>query len=239
MDILRGMIDLIQKLQNNRFFKKCKESFKLINGNAPFSGKQKGTETESLDEGAIALGKNTIANSPYELAIGRFNYPAKDQLFSVGDGYNEEDRRNVISVSSKESNVYIKGIGGYDGQNQLDARSIQKVFSHIYINYVPECKPLPKEKFAELLGVSANDIDLLLCGGVRSIRFQFNDSVYTFPFAGSIIMGDEVDTYGMYEITPSAACFTYSLYYGTFVIHKNDFGYYDCKFDINTYDYNN
>ena len=70
-----------------------------------------------------AEGNNTKASNDYEHAQGRYNHNSENQIFSIGTGNSDEDRRNAVSVlevsnnNSYTSSVFIQNIGGYDGTN--------------------------------------------------------------------------------------------------------------------------
>ena len=103
--------------------------------------------------------------------------------------------------------------------------------------YLQEIADKRKKELAKKLKIPESGIDLLLNGGVRSIRFQYNGYILTFPYAGGAIIGDEVDSYAIYELTPTASSVMDISYYGIFVIHKKECEDYDCKFIIDTYNY--
>ncbi len=143
------------------------------------------------------------------------------------------EERNAILVSSERPEIYIHGVGGYDGLDKDNACTLQTALSGMYVKYVPDEESHTKEEMSDLLGISPGEVDVLLSGSVRSVKFQYRDSVYNLPFSGSMILGDEVDTYGIYEIPSHAvSCILYAPYYMTFIIHKDDTGMYDCKFII-------
>ena len=73
-----------------------------------------------------AEGNRTIANNAYEHACGRYNKSddtsttSRQTRFSVGIGTSDTVRRNAIEAKSN-GDVYIYGVGGFDGQNDADA----------------------------------------------------------------------------------------------------------------------
>ena len=71
-----------------------------------------------------AEGGFTSASNDYEHAQGRYNHSSTNQIFSIGTGNSETDRRNAVSVLEVADNsgrytssVFIQNIGGYDGTN--------------------------------------------------------------------------------------------------------------------------
>lgn len=195
------------------------------------------TELDLQQNRPVALGVNTSASKPYECAIGKYNFPVKNLLFSVGNGYDNDNRRNSVAVIADRPSLYVWGIGEYDGQNTENAFDLQTVLSNLFINYIQSYGPCSKRELAKKLKIPESGIDLLLNGGTRSIRFQYNGYILTFPYAGGAVIGDEVDSYAIYELTPTAGSIMNISYYGTFMIHKNECETYDCKFIIDTYNY--
>ena len=70
-----------------------------------------------------AEGNYAVASNEYEHAQGRYNHNSENQIFSIGTGNSDEDRRNAVSVlevsnnNSYTSSVFVQNIGGYDGTN--------------------------------------------------------------------------------------------------------------------------
>ena len=70
-----------------------------------------------------AEGGHTNASNDYEHAQGRYNHSSKNQIFSIGTGNSDTDRRNAVSVlevsnnNSYTSSFFVQNIGGYDGTN--------------------------------------------------------------------------------------------------------------------------
>lgn len=217
----------MSKLSN--FFKRLKDSFKVLRGEYYIC------ESVSLENKPISLGNNTKASENYECAVGKFNYPMKKLLFSIGNGYCEDNRRNSVAIMADHPAMYIWGIGEYDGQDISKAFDLRTVLTDVKINYFSEQQQYSKKELAQKLNVSESCIDLLIHGGVRSIRFDYGGGTYTFPYAGGIVEGDEVDTYAIYELTATASSNIDAPCYGTFVIHKHDSGDYSCQFNIDVF----
>lgn len=71
-----------------------------------------------------AIGSGTIVRNNNEVATGKYNVSTSDHTnFSVGVG-TESARANMIEITDS-SNLYIKGIGGYDGTNYASATTLQ------------------------------------------------------------------------------------------------------------------
>lgn len=86
-----------------------------------------------------AEGNNTITNNAYEHAEGIFNvshynqpiYPSADNtIHSIGIGSNMQNRKNAVEVM-QNGDVYIFGIGGYDGTNIEEAMTVQEVIAEL------------------------------------------------------------------------------------------------------------
>ena len=70
-----------------------------------------------------AEGFYTVASNAYEHAQGIYNHSSKNQIFSIGTGNSNTDRRNAVSVlevsnsGSYTSSLFVQNVGGYDGTN--------------------------------------------------------------------------------------------------------------------------
>ena len=67
-----------------------------------------GHHAQAAAEGAAAMGWGTINKTEYGLAIGRFNEPATNQLFAIGNGTNKFNRETVMYVD-ETGNLFTKG----------------------------------------------------------------------------------------------------------------------------------
>lgn len=66
---------------------------------------------------SVVLGSNLELNNYKEIALGRYNNSTENVTkFSIGCGSGENDRLNALEIDS-DGNVYIKGVGRYDGTN--------------------------------------------------------------------------------------------------------------------------
>ena len=73
-----------------------------------------------------AEGKGTIANNEAEHAEGKYNKSNTNTIHSVGIGTSKNARKNAVEVM-QNGDVYINGIGEYDGTNIETATSVQEV----------------------------------------------------------------------------------------------------------------
>ena len=78
-----------------------------------------GRGTKATGQYSHAEGEFTIASNSFEHAQGRYNYTSSNQIFSIGVGINNTDRRNAVSVLevSDNSSFFVRNVGGYDGTN--------------------------------------------------------------------------------------------------------------------------
>jgi len=74
--------------------------------------------SETIDIPSIRLGTGLITPND-ETAAGRWNKSVPGNIFEVGSGSGPRDRRNSLEVNDK-GEVYLMGIGGYDGTNSED-----------------------------------------------------------------------------------------------------------------------
>lgn len=80
------------------------------------------------------FGSYTVAQGKNSTVVGKCNYPSASDIFSVGvgSGMNAVSRSNAVLVT-QSGDVYIKGIGNYDGGDYTSAgvKSIQTVISEL------------------------------------------------------------------------------------------------------------
>ena len=98
-----------------------------------------GYKTSTQGQASHAEGDNTITNNPAEHAEGKYNKSnmggtkSTNTLHSIGIGNGSGsipggERRNAIEVM-ENGDVYIYGIGGYDGTNMSEAQTLQEVIN--------------------------------------------------------------------------------------------------------------
>ena len=95
-----------------------------------------GGETSATGDYSHAEGKGTITNNEAEHASGKYNQSNKDTtIFSVGIGESKDDRKNAIEVT-QDGDIYVNGIGGYDGKNPSNSKDIATYLPNmVYITY--------------------------------------------------------------------------------------------------------
>ncbi len=80
-----------------------------------------GSGCESKNDNTFTCGNKTTATNPSETAVGQYNKshqssnPEKATSFSIGIG-TVDNRKNSME-STKNGEIYILGVGGYDGTN--------------------------------------------------------------------------------------------------------------------------
>ena len=97
-----------------------------------------GYMSNAMGDCTHAEGSNTLARNTGEHACGTYNKSTQDvTLFSIGNGYEGQQgapdtRQNAFEVDLN-SNVYIKGIGNYDGTNigKSGVKSVQQVIADL------------------------------------------------------------------------------------------------------------
>ena len=112
-----------------------------------------GTETKASADSAHAEGLRTTANGMYSHAEGSYtitnndaehasgqynvsipktadNTTAEATQFSIGIGSKEIGRKNAVEVK-QNGDVYITGIGGFDGVNYDNAKSVQETIKEL------------------------------------------------------------------------------------------------------------
>jgi hypothetical protein len=95
---------------------------------------------QAMLSNCTSLGNNSIlvANNNEEAALGRFNEANENTRFSIGIGKSEDDRKNAFEVK-QNGDIYIEGIGGYDGIDTTTAKSVQEVINEL-VNKLNEIK---------------------------------------------------------------------------------------------------
>lgn len=89
---------------------------------------QKLNVSQAIDSNAE--GKGTITRNIGENANGTFNVSntgsedSKKTIHSIGIGVDDGNRKNAAEVM-QNGDVYINGVGGYDGTNQAEAQTLQ------------------------------------------------------------------------------------------------------------------
>ena len=82
-----------------------------------------GHDANASGDYSHAEGESTIASNQYEHAQGRYNHNSENQIFSVGAGTDNGNRRNAISIlavdnsGSCTASFFVQNVGGYDGTN--------------------------------------------------------------------------------------------------------------------------
>ena len=82
-----------------------------------------GYDANASGDYSHAEGGYTIASNQYEHAQGTYNHNSTNQIFSVGAGTGNGDRRNAISIlavdnsGSCTASFFVQNVGGYDGTN--------------------------------------------------------------------------------------------------------------------------
>lgn len=82
----------------------------------------------------IALGNNCESNNKSEVSLGQYNrsrkksdnYGDENTAFSIGIGTGNLEKKNAQEVM-QNGDFYVYGIGGYDGTNPYEAKSLQEV----------------------------------------------------------------------------------------------------------------
>lgn len=82
--------------------------------------------------GSHAEGYYTIAASSFCHAEGSYNVCNNNSIHMVGIGTKKDDRKNAHEIM-RNGDHYIFGIGGYDGKNYSEAKTLQTVITELTI----------------------------------------------------------------------------------------------------------
>lgn len=102
--------------------------------------------SETTEVPSIRLGTGLITSNG-ETATGRWNKSIPGNIFEVGSGSGPEDRRNSLEINSN-GDVYLMGIGGYDGTNSTDP-NVLPVTAGIPENPNPETQEDSEDQSSE------------------------------------------------------------------------------------------
>ena len=95
-----------------------------------------GTQNTANGEKSVALGYYLTTYNEGEIALGINNYSEMDTvIFSIGNGDPIGAKRNILTVTNSNNyNVFIQGIGNYNGANPFandTIKSIQEVITDL------------------------------------------------------------------------------------------------------------
>ena len=88
-----------------------------------------GLHTIANGEASHTEGNETVAINMYEHAEGMFNKSNENTISSIGIG-TSNNRKNAFEVMNN-GDIYIYGIGNYDGANPSDALSLQEIIDNL------------------------------------------------------------------------------------------------------------
>lgn len=135
--------------KNSNYTIFCLSKYKLGAVSVSFGCHSEGYETRSFGFGSHSDGYNTIAKNVGEHASGIYNVSNGDTQFSIGVGTSEDDRKNAFEVK-QNGDIYIKGIGGYTGNNHVESKDVATVINNIEHNF---------EKKHPVISLVHNDIE--------------------------------------------------------------------------------
>lgn len=148
-----------------------------------------GTYSEALGDSSHAEGNRTIASNNNEHACGRFNATASKQIFSVGCGHSEAERKNAISIvtgsTPLSASIFMYGVAGYDGTNpQVGVNDIATTMASI-VSMIPKpitltSTPTGTSTVADLaaLGLSAAEVEAAYNGLRTAIKDTTRGETY-------------------------------------------------------------
>lgn len=100
----------------------------LMNGPNSLIG---GTDCSSGSSNVLVFGKQLTTGKEGQVVIGEYNYRVYTDYdyysFTIGGG-NSDEKSNLIHINKKGS--YFKGIGGYEGKEFTDCKSLQDIISN-------------------------------------------------------------------------------------------------------------
>lgn len=112
-----------------------------------------GSDTVSSGEASHAEGYHTIAQNTGEHATGKYNKSNAETINSIGIGTSDTDRKNALEVT-QSGDIYVLGIGNYEGNNIDSAQTLQYCLNNI--NVEPgdiECNMMVNVTYDELVNL--------------------------------------------------------------------------------------
>ena len=88
-----------------------------------------GNKNKNYGKRAFVVGNENITNNENEAAFGKYNNSENDTQFSIGIG-TSDIRKNAFEVK-QNGDIYIIGIGGYDGTNSDSAQTLQEILANL------------------------------------------------------------------------------------------------------------
>lgn len=118
------------------------EGYMTSTGTSANYSHAEGYKTSTQGVASHAEGDNTVTNNDAEHAEGRYNKsnmdgtPEGNTLHSIGIGNDSGsipggERKNAFEVM-QNGDIYVVGIGGYDGKNISEAQTLQQVINSLY-----------------------------------------------------------------------------------------------------------
>ena len=141
-----------------------------------------GEDTTASGDYSHAEGYGTITNNAAEHAQGQFNKSNTDSslfgdagntIHSIGIGTGASTRKNAVEVM-QNGDMYINGIGNYDGSNFIDASTLQEVVGNSKMFYgVCDTSAATTDKAVTCNGFTAGDLKE---GVMVSVKFGYTNS---------------------------------------------------------------
>lgn len=157
---------------------------------------QKLNVSQAIDSNAE--GKGTITRNIGENANGTFNVSntgsenSKKTIHSIGIGTKDSDRSNALEIM-QNGDIYLYGVGGYEGDNASDSKSIQSVIQDSqsggdYTLPIASADTLGGIKVGEGLNIDGEGVLSSTGGGVGKVDSQQD-------FEGQLIYGEIFNCY--------------------------------------------
>lgn len=87
-------------------------------------------EKGDAENSAVLKGGNNQTTCANEVALGKYNKSNSSTYFSVGIGTSDTDRKNAFEVK-QNGDIYIEGVGGYDGTNTDESEDVATVITRV------------------------------------------------------------------------------------------------------------
>lgn len=148
-----------------------------------------GSQNEAAADFSAAAGFKTKTNTAYSTAIGKYNNPILNDLFEVGNGSSEDNRRNVFRITSDGdvyvlNDIYIRGTS--EGQSPLN---VKEELNRIEQEIRDSQYTLEKATTQTLGGVIVGDNINIDKNGRISVIFPDIPDPYVLPAASENSLG--------------------------------------------------
>ena len=132
-----------------------------------------GYQTKSIGAYSHAEGLNTIANNIGEHAEGTYNITHENTIHSIGIG-DSNNRMNAFEVLNN-GDIYITGIGGYDGTSINDVSTLQDIVNFDQLSHLKAGNNIEIQKLDNNYFINAIQQETIISGNDYAEYLEWAD----------------------------------------------------------------